>query len=119
MEEKVLDKEFKRIEATGKYIVLKCVKIVEKESLIKTAGGLYLPGQEKKDTGREANVGGEKTKVNMFVDSIGPSVEIEKYGFKVGDCVIANNYDLQFVGKGDDIFYALTQADSIKCVIEE
>ena len=32
---------------------------------------------------------------------------------------IANNYDLQFVGKSDEVFYALTQAESIKCVIEE
>ena len=30
MVEKVEDKEFKRIQATGKYVVLKCVKIVEK-----------------------------------------------------------------------------------------
>ena len=53
MVEKVEDKEFKRIQATGKYVVLKCVKIVEKESVIKTAGGIIIPGQESKNTGRE------------------------------------------------------------------
>ena len=46
MVEKVEDKEFERIQATGKYVVLKCVKIVEKESVIKTAGGIIIPGQE-------------------------------------------------------------------------
>ena len=55
----------------------------------------------------------------MYIDSVGPLVKLEDYGFKVGDCVIANNYDLQFVGKSDEVFYALTQAESIKCVIEE
>ena len=43
MVEKVEDKEFERIQATGKYVVLKCVKIVEKESVIKTAGGIIIP----------------------------------------------------------------------------
>ena len=119
MVEKVEDKEFKRIQATGKYVVLKCVKIVEKESVIKTAGGIIIPGQESKNTGREVNTGQEKVKVNMYIDSVGPLVKLEDYGFKVGDCVIANNYDLQFVGKSDEVFYALTQAESIKCIIEE
>ena len=71
MVEKVEDKEFERIQATGKYVVLKCVKIVEKESVIKTAGGIIIPGQESKNTGREVNTGQEKVKVNMYIDSVG------------------------------------------------
>lgn len=109
-----------KIEATGKYVVLKCVRIVEKTSnLIKTPGGIIIPGQENATNGQEVTKSsGDKTKVDMYVHSIGPLVEGDKYGFKVGDIVIANNYDLQFVGPNDDVFYALTQADSIKCVYE-
>ena len=67
MVEKVEDKEFERIQATGKYVVLKCVKIVEKESVIKTAGGIIIPGQENKNTGREVNTGQEKVKVKREI----------------------------------------------------
>ena len=114
------EKEFKRIEATGKYVVLRCERVLRKKTEIVSAGGIIIPGQENAQTGREVARGGagEKTVVDMFVESIGPLVENDKYGFKVGEQVIANNYDLQFVGERDDVFYALTQADSIKCVIE-
>ena len=114
------EKEFKRIEATGKYVVLRCERVCEKQVEIVSAGGIILPDQENQQTGKEVARGraGEKVKVDMFIESIGPLVENDKYGFKVGEQVIANNYDLQFVGARDDVFYACTQADSIKCVIE-
>lgn len=114
------EKEFKRIEATGKYVVLRCERVCEKQVEIVSAGGIIIPGQENQQTGKEVARGGagEKVKVDMFIESIGPLVENDKYGFKVGELVIANNYDLQFFGARDDVFYACTQADSIKCVIE-
>ena len=63
MVEKVEDKEFERIQATGKYVVLKCVKIVEKESVIKTAGGIIIPGQESKKS--------KKIQIVYAIDTIG------------------------------------------------
>ena len=101
-------------------MVLRCERVCEKQVEIVSAGGIILPGQENQQTGKEVARGGagEKVKVDMFIESIGPLVENDKYGFKVGELVIANNYDLQFFGARDDVFYACTQADSIKCVIE-
>lgn len=109
--------KIKSIKATGDYVVLKVVK-TKIEDTKKTKSGIILPNQP--NAAAETNVNGERVVAAFYVDSIGPVVDITKYGFKKGDEVIANQYDLQYMGTPDDedSLYALCKAESIKCVVE-
>jgi co-chaperonin GroES (HSP10) len=108
--------KFKNIEACGDYVVLKIVRTEEKKET-KTKSGIILPNKENEAT--KTNVNGERITASFFIEKIGPLVDANKYGFKVGDCCLPNNYDCQYIGDDEGNMYALCKAESIKCIVEE
>lgn len=108
--------KIKEIKATGKYIVIR-VKEVAMSVETKTKSGIIL--QSENTDGQKINnkQGNGKTRGIFIVDSIGPDVDLEKVGFKVGDEVVINDYDAQTVGDEDTTF-VLCKADSVKAVVK-
>jgi len=110
------DKKFNKIKAVNNYVCLRVEKIKqESEDWKKNESGLLLPKKQS-----EATPQNEKYRVNLYVDSIGQGVE-EPF-FSVGDKVVANDYDMQFVSDsdddGDENIWVLVKADQIKAVLE-
>lgn len=97
----------KNVAPTADWILLKFKK--EEEKVIKTKAGIILPDGSTSSKNKVSNGGGL-----LYVEKIGPDAKV---GFKPGDCVIANDYDLQWFGDENNS-YALCQPKSVKAVIE-
>lgn len=109
----------KGVNATGKYVVLEGVECSEEQKEQKTAGGIIMMPTEQKSGTKINKVNHDgKIRVKLIVKSVGPDVDLSKYGFKIGDEVIANDLDLQTFGGDDGKIFAVCKADSVKCVIE-
>lgn len=100
-----------KIEATGKYVVLKGV--LQQTKNVENDNGVVDVSQQTAATVK--NTAGES--YSLIVDSVGSLVELDKYNFKVGDEVIPNNYDLQWTEDDAHNVYAMCQAESIKAVV--
>lgn len=107
--------KIKEIKATGKYVVIK-VKEVAMSVETKTKSGIILQTEntEGQKINNKTNTG--KVRGIFIVDSIGPDVDLEKMGFKVGDEVILNDYDAQTIGD-ENTTYVLCKAESVKAVV--
>lgn len=108
--------KLKSVVATCNYIVLEAREIKETVETKKTAGGLLL--QKEVKTGQNINKTNNagKGRFKLIVHSIGPDIEIDKLGYKVGDEVIINDYDAQTIGD-DDSTFVLCKANSVKAVV--
>lgn len=109
--------KIKTVRATCNYIVLEAKEIKETITTAKTEGGLLLQTEVK--TGQNINKvnAAGKGRFKLIVHDIGPDVEIDKLGYKVGDEVIVNDYDVQTIGD-EDSTYVLCKANSVKAVVE-
>jgi co-chaperonin GroES (HSP10) len=109
--------KIKSVKATCNYIVLKAEEIKETVETKKTAGGLLLQTEVK--TGQNINKANNngKARVKLIVQDIGPDVEMDKLGYKIGDEVIINDYDAQTIGDEENTF-VLCKANSVKVVVE-
>lgn len=104
------------VKATGKYVSLKMIEIKNTVVETKTKTGIIL--QEDVKVGQSVNnpnVGG-KIRGYFVVESVGPDVDLDKYGFKIGDEVIFNDYDSQTIGDSENT-WVLCKADNIKAVV--
>lgn len=104
------------VKATGKYVSLKMNEIKDTVVETKTKSGIIL--QEDVKVGQNVNNpnAGGKTRGYFVVESIGPDVDLDKYGFKIGDEVIFNDYDAQTMGDSENT-WVLCKADNIKAVV--
>ena len=86
--------KIKEIKATGKYVVIK-VKEVAMSIETKTKSGIILQTEntDGQKINNKTNTG--KVRGKFIIDSIGPDVDLDKMGFKIGDEVIINDYDDQ------------------------
>ena len=108
--------KIKEIKATGKYVVLKVEEVATTVEKV-TESGIII--QTENTDGQKINSksgNGEKIRGITVVHSIGPDVDLSKFGFAVGDEVIYNDYDAQVCGDADDT-YVLCKAESIKAVV--
>ena len=107
--------KIKEIKATGKYVVIK-VKEVAMSIETKTKSGIILQTEntDGQKINNKTNTG--KVRVKFIIDSIGPDVDLDKMGFKIGDEVIINDYDAQTIGDKDNT-YVLCKAESVKAVV--
>lgn len=108
--------EIKNIKACGDYVIIKVVKIEKKEDN-KTKSGIILLNKEENEN-TKTNINGERVTAVFYVNEIGPLVNKDTCGFKVGDEVVVNGYDTQYVGDDKDNLFAICKAESIKCVVE-
>ena len=107
--------KIKEIKATGKYGVIK-VKEVAMSIETKTKSGIILQTEntDGQKINNKTNTG--KVRGKFIIDSIGPDVDLDKMGFKIGDEVIINDYDAQTIGDKDNT-YVLCKAESVKAVV--
>ena len=107
--------KIKEIKATGKYVVIK-VKEVAMCIETKTKSGIILQTEntDGQKINNKTNTG--KVRGKFIIDSIGPDVDLDKMGFKIGDEVIINDYDAQTIGDKDNT-YVLCKAESVKAVV--
>ncbi len=107
--------KIKEIKATGKYVVIK-VKEVAMSIETKTKSGIILQTEntDGQKINNKTNTG--KVRGKFIIDSIGPDVDLDKMGFKIGDEVIINDYDAQTIGDKDNT-YVLCKAESVKAVV--
>lgn len=115
-------KKIESLKATNNYVVLKAVTIKEQAPQEKKLdSGLILPASlaEREQKGTRVSVSnGDKIIVDHFeVLDIGPDVDKDKIGFKIGDSVLADNYDTQPIGD-DENTYIVCKASSIKCIFK-
>ena len=108
--------KIKEIKATGKFVVC---KVEEVKSTVETVTESGIILQSENTDGQKINSkagNGEKIRGVFIINSIGPDVELSKYGFAIGDEVVLNDYDCQVIGDKDTTF-VLCKADSVKAVI--
>ena len=107
--------KIKEIKATGKYVVIK-VKEVAMSIETKTKSGIILQTEntDGQKINNKTNTG--KVRGKFIIDSIGPDVDLDKMGCKIGDEVIINDYDAQTIGDKDNT-YVLCKAESVKAVV--
>lgn len=106
--------KIKSVKATGEWVVLEAREVEAKEQ--KTNSGLIVPG--KQANGQAMNTSKGKKTVDLFIYDIGPGVPADKINYKVGDCVIIDNYDMQCIDSGDDKTYVICHYAKIKCIIK-
>lgn len=108
-------KDIKNIKATGNYVVLKMVVKDQDEGMYKKKkSGLYVPNQEEEQA---APAGGGKMQLDhALVHEVGP--DVKDPGFKVGDKVVFNEYDIKYVGRKENMF-GITKAESIMATYED
>lgn len=110
------EKKFNKIQAVNNYVCLRVERFLEnQEDWKENQNGIIMP--KKVSAAAPQN---EKYRVNLYVESIGGAVE--NPSFKVGDKVVANDYDMQFVSDSDDEddenIWVLVKADQIKAVLD-
>ena len=109
--------KIKEIKATGKFVVC---KVEEVKSTVETVTESGIILQTENTDGQKVNSkagNGEKISGVFIINSIGPDVELSKYGFAIGDEVVLNDYDCQTIGDQDST-YVLCKADSVKAVVK-
>ena len=110
-------KKINLVKATNNDVVLKAVLVKEEPKEKKTKSGIILMNNDEPKGTNVSTENGSKIKVDHFeVLDIGPDVDKEKIGYKIGDSVIADNYDCQTIGDEDNT-YIICKAISVKCVM--
>ena len=97
----------KNMKVCGEYVLIEFVKM--KDELKKTKGGILLP-----EVGVE-----NKAKHEARIRTVGPLVDLKKWGFKIGDKVVYGDYDMQKFGDENDLLLGVTRPDNIKVVYED
>ena len=106
------DKKFNEIKAINNYVCLRVERIKESDGW-KEKNKILVPNKPS-----EVDPQNERFRVNLYIHNIGDLVENPQ--FKIGDKVVANNYDMQFVSdsdEDDENVYVLIKADQIKAVL--
>jgi co-chaperonin GroES (HSP10) len=106
--------KLEKVEASGEYVILKCLEQKEKE--VRSQAGLILPAGMQKTSPQSANINGENKAVALIVHSIGNAVPEDKISFKIGDEVVMNQYDAQYIGD-DELAYCITRWTSIAAIV--
>lgn len=101
-----------RAKPTNNYVLLR-VEEVDVEPYDKRESGILVPNSE--DGGASSGKSGKKHKV--FVEDVGPDVNLEEKGFNIGDEVVFNEYDAKTFGD-DNQTYVLIQEHNIMASIE-
>lgn len=108
-------KEIKEIGACGEWIVAEARKVEAEEK--KTESGLILPGKQANGQNMNNPNSMGKVTVDFYIYSIGNKVP-EDIGYKVGDMVILNDYDVQSFSDGKDKIFCVCHYKNVKCVIK-
>lgn len=107
--------KIKNVEAVGEYVVLKVNEEVIKDE--KTDSGIILPAAAQLNAANKVNVGGgEQKPAFLTIHKIGPAVP-ENCGFKLGDEVAVNMYDVAKVGDETQL-YLITKWQSVMGIVE-
>jgi co-chaperonin GroES (HSP10) len=114
---------YEEVRATGEYVVLKA-EVATEEKEVKTETGLILDGSsaaiKENQSGQRINSKNGKIRVKPpVIWSIGPEVDLAKYGFSLGDSVIINDYDAHSFYDDEGTIYIVCKASNIQCVIKE
>lgn len=112
---------YEEVRATGRYVVLKG-EIAEEKTEVKTESGIILQAET-----ANANASGQKVNTNRgkvrikppVVHSIGPKVNVDEIGIKIGDSVIINDYDAHSFQDDTGAIYIVCKDESIQTVIRQ
>jgi len=97
--------KIKEIKATGEYVVVRFEE-VNKELYSANSSGILV---QNSDTQK-----GKKHRA--IIHDIGPLADAEKLGFKVGDTVLWNEYDMKTIDDDEGEIYGICKASSIMVV---
>ena len=110
--------KIEEIKATGEWVVLKAVKVTEEApKVIKNEKGIITPGNPNGAKGQNVNGNTGKVTVDLFIHDIGPEAK-DKCGFKVGDCVLCDAYDMQTFGDDEEQMFGICHYSKVKAVLK-
>jgi co-chaperonin GroES (HSP10) len=99
----------KQAKPSNNYVLIRFQE-VNVEPYEKSNGGILVPNQEQNNSGKSK-------KHKAYIEDVGPSVNTEERGFRVGDEVIFNEYDLKQFGDADQTF-GLVKDENVMAVIQ-
>jgi len=111
---------YEEVKAAGRYVVLKAEKAEDKTE-VKTESGIILQADTMRanSSGQRINVETGKVRIKPpVVHSIGPKVNVDEIGIKVGDSVILNDYDIHSFLDDNGTIYIVCKDESIQSVIK-
>lgn len=112
---------YEEVKAAGRYVILKG-EIAEDKTEVKTESGIILQGDtaSANSSGQKVNTNNGKVRIKPpVVHSIGPKVNVEEIGIKIGDSVIINDYDAHSFQDDTGAIYIVCKDDSIQTVIKQ
>ena len=111
---------YEEVKAVGNYVVLSTEKAEDKTE-IKTDSGIILQAETAKINvaGQVINVPGGKMRIKPpKIISVGPKVNLEEMGFKIGDTVYLNEYDARTFASDDKEIFIVCKDINIQCAVK-